>query len=70
MSARLTLSPFYLGANSAAHGGSIPLVFDQALAQLAQYRRSRQPNGLPQRLLSSGHPGLETTESRRPLRAD
>jgi hypothetical protein len=40
MSARLTLSPFYLGANSAAHGGSIPLVFDQALAQLAQYRRT------------------------------
>jgi acyl-coenzyme A thioesterase PaaI-like protein len=40
MSARLTLSSFYLGANGAAHGGSIPLIFDQALAQLAQYRRS------------------------------
>jgi acyl-coenzyme A thioesterase PaaI-like protein len=40
MSARLTLSVFYLGANGAAHGGSIPLLFDQALAQLAQYRRS------------------------------
>jgi hypothetical protein len=40
MSARLTLNACYLGANGAAHGGSIPLVFDQALAQLAQYRRS------------------------------
>jgi acyl-coenzyme A thioesterase PaaI-like protein len=40
MSARLTLDVFYLGGNGAAHGGSIPLVFDQALAQLAQYRRS------------------------------
>lgn len=40
VTARLTLSPFYLGANGAAHGGSIPLVFDQTLAQLAQYRRS------------------------------
>jgi acyl-coenzyme A thioesterase PaaI-like protein len=40
MSAWVTLSPFYLGANGAAHGGSIPLVFDQALAQLAQYRRT------------------------------
>jgi hypothetical protein len=40
MSARLTLNAFYLGANGAAHGGSIPLVFDQALAQLAQYRGS------------------------------
>jgi acyl-coenzyme A thioesterase PaaI-like protein len=40
MSARLTLSSFYLGANGAAHGGSLPLVFDQALAQLAQYRRT------------------------------
>jgi hypothetical protein len=40
VSARLTMSAFYLGANGAAHGGSIPLVFDQVLAQLAQYRRS------------------------------
>jgi hypothetical protein len=40
MSARLTINSFYLGANGAAHGGSIPLIFDQALAQLAQYRRS------------------------------
>lgn len=40
VTARLTLSTFYLGANGAAHGGSLPLVFDQALAQLAQYRRS------------------------------
>jgi hypothetical protein len=40
VTARLTLSAFYLGANGAAHGGSLPLVFDQVLAQLAQYRRS------------------------------
>jgi acyl-coenzyme A thioesterase PaaI-like protein len=39
MSAQFTLSEFYLGANGAAHGGSIPLVFDQALARLAQYQR-------------------------------
>jgi acyl-coenzyme A thioesterase PaaI-like protein len=40
VSARLTLSAFYLGANGAAHGGCLPLVFDQALAQVAQYGRS------------------------------
>lgn len=40
VSARLTLGPFYLGANGAAHGGSLAVVFDQVLAQVAQYRRS------------------------------
>jgi acyl-coenzyme A thioesterase PaaI-like protein len=32
---RVTFGPLYGGANGAVHGGAIPLVFDEALAQLA-----------------------------------
>ena len=32
---RVTFGPFYLGGNGAAHGGAIPLVFDDLMGRLA-----------------------------------
>jgi len=33
--ARVTFTPFHLGGNGAAHGGSLPLLFDEVLGRLA-----------------------------------
>jgi acyl-coenzyme A thioesterase PaaI-like protein len=39
LEAKVRFTPFYLGANGAAHGGSLPLVFDEALARLTNFGR-------------------------------
>jgi acyl-coenzyme A thioesterase PaaI-like protein len=38
---RVTLGRFYLGGGGAAHGGVLPLVFDEVLGRLANTGRSR-----------------------------
>jgi acyl-coenzyme A thioesterase PaaI-like protein len=40
LEATVRFTPFYLGANGAAHGGSLPLVFDEALARLTNFGRA------------------------------
>jgi acyl-coenzyme A thioesterase PaaI-like protein len=39
--ARVTLGRFYLGAGGAAHGGVLPLIFDETMGRLANTGRSR-----------------------------
>jgi acyl-coenzyme A thioesterase PaaI-like protein len=39
VTARVTLTNFYLGGNGAAHGGAIPLLFDDVLGRLANVDR-------------------------------
>lgn len=41
ISARFTLGRFHHGSNGAAHGGVVPLVFDEALGKLSNSGRSR-----------------------------
>ena len=38
--ATIRFTTFHLGANGAAHGGAIPMVFDEALGKLANYDQS------------------------------
>jgi acyl-coenzyme A thioesterase PaaI-like protein len=39
LEATVRFTPFYLGGNGAAHGGTLPLVFDEALARLTNFDR-------------------------------
>ncbi|HEY0718376.1 MAG TPA: PaaI family thioesterase [Streptosporangiaceae bacterium] len=41
VAARVTLGRFYLGASGAAHGGVLPLIFDETMGRLASTGRSR-----------------------------
>jgi acyl-coenzyme A thioesterase PaaI-like protein len=41
LEATVRFTPFYLGGNGAAHGGTLPLLFDEAFARLVNLGRER-----------------------------
>ena len=53
---RVTFGRFYLGRNGAAHGGAIPLVFDEVMGRLSNTgRASAVPDRIPARQLPHYH---------------